>query len=96
MAAPRFHNLTLKSAIAETSDAVILSFDIPDKLRDLYSFIPGQYLTLRDTIDGVDTRRSYSICTLLGSNTLSVAVKRIEGGCFPIMQWACIKVIPYK
>ena len=82
MAAPRFHDLTLKSAVAETSDAVILSFDIPEELQDDYDFTPGQYLTLRDTIDGNDVRRSYSICSPLGDETLSVGVKRIDGGAF--------------
>ncbi len=82
MAAPRFHDLTLKSAVAETADAVILSFDIPDGLQGDYNFTPGQYLTLRDTIKGHDIRRSYSICSSLGENTLSVGVKRIDGGAF--------------
>ena len=82
MAAARFNELTLNSAVAETADAVILSFDIPAELRDDYAFTPGQYLTLRDTIDGQDVRRSYSICSPLGSDTLSVGVKRIDGGVF--------------
>jgi ring-1,2-phenylacetyl-CoA epoxidase subunit PaaE len=82
MVAARFNELTLNSAVAETADAVILTFDIPEALRDEYAFTPGQYLTLRDTINGQDVRRSYSICSPLGSESLSVGVKRIEGGVF--------------
>jgi ring-1,2-phenylacetyl-CoA epoxidase subunit PaaE len=82
MAAARFNELTLNSTVFETADAVILNFDIPDDLRDDYAFTPGQYLTLRDTIDDVDVRRSYSICSPLGSKMLSVGVKRIDGGVF--------------
>lgn len=82
MVAPRFHDLTIKSAIAETADAVVLSFDIPDALRALYAFVPGQYLTLRDTIDQQDVRRSYSICSAYGAQTLSVGIKHVEDGVF--------------
>jgi len=82
MAAPRFHDLTLRSVRAETSDAVALMFDIPDDLADVYAFTPGQYLTLRAEIDGQDVRRSYSICSPLGQGALEVGVKRIKGGAF--------------
>lgn len=82
MAAPRFNELALRSVAAETDDAVVLSFDIPSELKDDYAFTPGQYLTLRDTINGADVRRSYSICSPIGAETLSVGVKRIDGGVF--------------
>lgn len=82
MAAPRFHELTLADVRPETADAVALSFEIPEDLREAYAFTPGQYLTLRTKIDGEDVRRSYSICSPLGSETLDVGVKRIEGGRF--------------
>lgn len=82
MVAPRFHDLTIKSVTAETADAVVLSFHIPDELRALYAFVPGQYLTLRDSIDGHDVRRSYSICSVFGAQTLSVGIKHVEGGAF--------------
>ncbi|MCV6594250.1 MAG: 2Fe-2S iron-sulfur cluster-binding protein [Silicimonas sp.] len=80
--APRFHTLTIKSATREGADATRLTFDIPEDLRAAYRFTPGQYLTLRATIDGEDTRRSYSICSALSDPDLSVGVKRIEGGTF--------------
>lgn len=80
--APRFHKLTIKSATRDTADAAKLTFAIPDDLRDAYRFTPGQYLTLRATIDGEDTRRSYSICSPLSEPDLSVGVKRIENGTF--------------
>ncbi|MFK7874710.1 MAG: 2Fe-2S iron-sulfur cluster-binding protein [Paracoccaceae bacterium] len=81
MAAPRFHQLTLKSVDQDTDDAVRLTFDIPATLAADYAFTPGQYLTLRSEIDGQDTRRSYSICSAIGED-LSVGVKAIEGGLF--------------
>ena len=45
------------------ADAVSLAFAVPKELSDDYSFVPGQYLTLRTTMDGEEVRRSYSICS---------------------------------
>ena len=80
--APRFHELTLADVRPETVDAVALSFEISEDMKDNYAFTPGQYLTLRAEINGEDVRRSYSICSPVGSETLDVGVKRIEGGRF--------------
>ena len=54
MAVPRFHALTISDLRRETADAVSLAFAVPDRLREAYRYTPGQYLTLRATIDGVD------------------------------------------
>ena len=82
MATPTFHHLKIAKIDRSTEDTSIISFDIPLELKDAFSFIPGQYLTLRAEIDGVDTRRSYSICSGLGDPYLSVGIKRIEDGVF--------------
>jgi ring-1,2-phenylacetyl-CoA epoxidase subunit PaaE len=82
MAAPRFHTLTVSDLRRETADAVSLAFAVPDRLRAAYRYTPGQYLTLRATIDGEDVRRSYSICSGLDDGELRVVIKRIEGGVF--------------
>jgi ring-1,2-phenylacetyl-CoA epoxidase subunit PaaE len=82
MAAPRFHTLMISDLRRETADAVSLAFTVPDRLREAYRYTPGQYLTLRATIDGEDVRRSYSICSGLDDGELRVAIKRIEGGAF--------------
>lgn len=79
---PRFHTLEVADVQQDTTESVILSFQIPLELKEHYSFTPGQYLTLRSTIDGQDIRRSYSICSPLSSAHLSVGVKRIEDGQF--------------
>lgn len=81
MASPRFHTLRIASVRRETSDAVSLLFDVPDDLRNEYAFAPGQYLTLRATVDGQDVRRSYSICSAPGE-PLRVGIKRVVGGLF--------------
>jgi len=81
-ATPRFHRLTIRDLRRETADAVSIAFDVPDRLGPDYRFAPGQYLTLRATIDGEDMRRSYSICSGPDDGELRIAVKRVEGGVF--------------
>jgi ring-1,2-phenylacetyl-CoA epoxidase subunit PaaE len=85
-AAPRFHRLAVHDLRRETADAVSLTFEIPDELADDYAFVPGQYLTLRTTMDGEEVRRSYSICSGPGDGELRIAVKKVDGGTFS--SWA--------
>ena len=61
-----------------TGDSVAVEFAQPPG-RPLV-FAPGQHLTLRRLIGGVDVRRTYSLCSSAGSGRLRIAVKRIEGG----------------
>jgi len=81
-ATPRFHPLTIREVRRETADAVSLAFAPPPDLADVYRYEPGQYLTLRATIDGEDLRRSYSICAAPEDGELRVAVKKVAGGVF--------------
>ncbi|HET7883151.1 MAG TPA: 1,2-phenylacetyl-CoA epoxidase subunit PaaE [Acetobacteraceae bacterium] len=82
MAEPRFHDLTVSDMRRETADAVSVAFAVPEALHTAYRFTPGQYLTLRTTIDGEEVRRSYSICSGLDDNGLRVAIKRLADGAF--------------
>jgi ring-1,2-phenylacetyl-CoA epoxidase subunit PaaE len=85
-AIPRFHSLTVAEVRPETSDAVSIAFAVPPALAADYAFAPGQYLTLRRTLDGEDMRRSYSICAGPADKELRIAVKRVPGG--PFSTWA--------
>jgi ring-1,2-phenylacetyl-CoA epoxidase subunit PaaE len=62
-----------------TDDAVAITFDVPDDLRDAYRFRPGQALTIRRVVDGSDERRSYSICAP-ASGPPRIGVREIDGG----------------
>ncbi len=83
---PRFHRLTVDDLRRETPDAISLTFAIPRELAGDYSFEPGQYLTLRTTMDGEEVRRSYSICSGPDDGELRIAVKKVDGGAFS--SWA--------
>jgi ring-1,2-phenylacetyl-CoA epoxidase subunit PaaE len=84
--APRFHRLAVHDLRRESADAVSLTFAIPKELTDDYRFAPGQYLTLRTTMDGEEVRRSYSICSGPDDGELRIAVKKVDGGAFS--SWA--------
>jgi ring-1,2-phenylacetyl-CoA epoxidase subunit PaaE len=84
--APRFHRLAVNDRRHETPDAVSLTFAIPNELAGDYSFTPGQYLTLRTTMEGEEVRRSYSICSGPDDGELRIAVKKVDGGAFS--NWA--------
>jgi ring-1,2-phenylacetyl-CoA epoxidase subunit PaaE len=63
--APRataFHTLTVSAVERLCDDAVAVTFAVPERLRERFEFRPGQFLTLRREVDGVEHRRSYSIC----------------------------------
>ena len=77
-----FHKLSIKNYIQETANAVSLIFDIPEHLKDNFSFKAGQYVTLKTTIEDKEIRRSYSICSSPNSGELKVAIKRVENGVF--------------
>ena len=77
-----FHPLKVKSVQPETDEAVVVCFDVPEALADTFRFNHGQHLTLRNTIDGSDERRSYSICAGVDDGDLRVGVRKVPGGRF--------------
>ena len=79
---PKFHRLAVADLRRETPDAISMSFAIPDELAEDYAFAPGQYLTLRTTLDGEEVRRSYSICSGPDDHEIRIAVKKVQGGAF--------------
>ena len=79
---PVFHLLRVAELERITDDAVAITFEVPQELREEYRFVAGQHVALRCTIAGDDVRRNYSICTPAGSGRLRVGVKRLPGGVF--------------
>ncbi len=77
-----FHPLRVRSIAPDTAEAVVVSFDVPPALREVFGFTQGQYLTLRHQIDGQDLRRSYSICAGVDDGELRVGVRKVRGGQF--------------
>ena len=77
-----FHPLRVREVRPDTAEAVVVAFDVPNELRETFSFTQGQYLTLRKEIDGQDLRRSYSICAGVDDGELLVGVRKVRDGVF--------------
>ena len=82
MSGLHFHPLRVSRIEADTEEAKIVAFSVPDALRGEFAFQPGQYLTLRTHVSGEDQRRSYSICASPDDGELRVGVRKVPGGIF--------------
>ena len=78
----QFYPITVSEVFKTTEDCSVVTFDISEELKETFSFIQGQYLTLKAMIKGEEVRRSYSLCSSPIDNEWKVAVKKIEDGRF--------------
>lgn len=78
----KFNPLQVSEVRRLTDNAVEVSFEVPEDLREDYDYVPGQYVALRADIDGQEIRRSYSICDIPRPGVIRVAIKRDLGGLF--------------
>ncbi|MCT1549847.1 MULTISPECIES: 1,2-phenylacetyl-CoA epoxidase subunit PaaE [Micrococcales] len=76
-----FHPLTVRSVEHLTEDSAAVTFDVPAEVAELFDFAAGQSLTLRRMIDGVEHRRTYSICAPAGAAP-RIGVREIPDGLF--------------
>jgi len=70
------HPLRVASVERLTEDSIAIAFDVPEELRDVFAFAPGQHVAVVRSAGGDEVRRSYSICSPAGG-PLRVAVKRL-------------------
>jgi ring-1,2-phenylacetyl-CoA epoxidase subunit PaaE len=85
----RFHTLRVAAVRPLTEAAVEVTFAIPEEVRGEFDYLAGQHVALRTVLDGQELRRSYSLCRAEdaggggdGPRTISVAIKRDQGGRF--------------
>ena len=76
-----FFSLVISNIEQNTSNSVILSFEIPSDQKEKFSFKSGQYLTLEAEVNDQKVRRSYSICSM-PKEALQVGIKQIPEGVF--------------
>ena len=90
MSTPHFHQLAVKRVTPEAAGALAITLAVPPDLRAAFAFKPGQFLTLRATVNGESVRRSYSICSsqrqFATDHDIEVGVKPVAGGVFS--NWA--------
>ena len=75
-----YHPLRISELRPEGSEAVCVTLDVPDELRDAFRFAPGQHIGVRATIDGQEVRRTYSICSATDERHLRIGVRLHERG----------------
>ena len=79
-----FHALKISDVQALTSNSVALTFEIPSNLQDTFSYIAGQYITLKHNHNGEELRRAYSISSAPSSGKLTVGIKKVPNGTFSV------------
>jgi ring-1,2-phenylacetyl-CoA epoxidase subunit PaaE len=77
-----FHRLPVASVDPITADSTLVTFAVPEGLREQFRFKPGQHVTVRTDLGGQGVRRNYSICAPATRAMLRIAVKHIPGGTF--------------
>ena len=87
-----FHTLSVKAIKRETEKGISSSVNLPDNLKDVFSFQAGQYITLKTEVDGNEVRRDYSLCVSPKSGELKVAVKEVKDGTFSAFANNTLKV----
>ncbi|HEY0942886.1 MAG TPA: 1,2-phenylacetyl-CoA epoxidase subunit PaaE [Steroidobacter sp.] len=75
-----FHPLKVADVHPEASDALCISFEVPESLREAYRFLPGQHVGVRAHIGGHEVRRTYSICSAAGDSHLRIGVRVHDNG----------------
>ncbi|WP_295010390.1 1,2-phenylacetyl-CoA epoxidase subunit PaaE [uncultured Microbacterium sp.] len=78
----RFHALAVQEVRPLTADAIEVTFAVPEALEEEFDYLPGQHVALRTEIEGREVRRSYSLCRPPVAGSVSVAIKRDQGGRF--------------
>ncbi|WND01541.1 phenylacetate-CoA oxygenase/reductase subunit PaaK [Temperatibacter marinus] len=76
------HPLKVAHVIKNTPETVVVTFQVPPHLKEAYRYEQGQHITLIKSIDGSEIRRSYSICSSVSEEALTVAIRKVEGGLF--------------
>ncbi|WP_372946048.1 2Fe-2S iron-sulfur cluster-binding protein [Muriicola sp.] len=86
-----FYSLSVADVRSLTPSSVAISLAVPDDLKEKFAFKSGQYLTLKQEIDGKEVRRSYSISSHPSDDKLTISIKKVEDGIFSTWANANIK-----
>jgi ring-1,2-phenylacetyl-CoA epoxidase subunit PaaE len=68
----KFHSLPVADISPDAEDAVAIALEVPAALREAYQGSAGQHVVVRVTIDGEETRRTYSLVNAPGEWPLRI------------------------
>ena len=86
-----FVPLSVTSVVNDPHDCVIVTFDTGEH-AERFRFEHGQHVNLRREFDGIDVRRSYSICSAAPDGRLRIAIRQVPDGVFST--WATNELQP--
>ncbi|MGM5631499.1 2Fe-2S iron-sulfur cluster-binding protein [Apibacter raozihei] len=72
----KFYSLVVHNVKKLTSSTLQIDLLVPEHLKHVFIWKPGQFLRFQFTIDGEIIEREYSICTAPYENYISIAVKK--------------------
>lgn len=94
MSSAHFHDLRIHSVTPEAAGAVVITLGVDEALAPLFSFRPGQFLTVKADVNGQSLRRNYSICSSTGHyaarREIAIGIKPVAGGQFS--NWAATQL----
>ena len=88
----KYHALTVAGLESETPDSLRLALNVPEDLREVFSFKPGQHLPVQISLGGKLVRRTYSICSVPGEIPLVFGIRVQPGGKFSGLAQSHLKV----
>lgn len=74
-----FHSLEVACVERLCEDATAVTFAVPPGLEPDFTFLPGQFLTIRRLLAGAEHRRSYSVASAKGAPP-RIGVREVPGG----------------
>ncbi len=77
-----FYPLKVKELYKTTNECTIVTLAVSADIKEKFRYHQGQYLTFKQTINGEEVRRSYSLCSSPIDDEWKVGIKKVEGGRF--------------
>ena len=79
-----FYSLEVSDVKPLTPSSVAISFAVPQDLKAEFRFKAGQYLTIKHPSAAGEIRRSYSLCSGISDNNITVGIKKVPEGAFSV------------
>ena len=57
----QFYSIQISNIVKTTPDCSVVTFDISDEIKEVFSYKQGQYLTLKANIKGEEVRDRKSV-----------------------------------
>jgi len=86
-----FHSLEVSKVKPLTPSSVAITFVVPRDLKAEFKFKAGQYLTIKHPSAAGEVRRSYSLCSGIGEDSITVGIKKVPEGAFSVYANEAIK-----